>query len=150
MAVAIRVLHRGAETILERIAPGVFDFDPNERLIKEFLSDARHHLVVAIENDLVVGFVSAVHYVHPDKPTELWINEVSVAPTHQRRGYAKAMLSAMLDVGRQIGCREAWVLTERPNSPAMALYSSLGGRESDAVMFTFKLTENEGIPREET
>jgi GNAT superfamily N-acetyltransferase len=141
MAVEIKVLKRGDEAVLDSVAPGVFDHDVNDRLIREFLYDARHHIVVGIENGQVIGFVSALHYVHPDKPAELWINEVAVAPTCQGRGHGKALLSAMLDLGRQIGCLEAWVLTDRPNRVAMRLYSTLGGRESDAVMFSFPLKE---------
>jgi ribosomal protein S18 acetylase RimI-like enzyme len=139
MAVEIKVLNRGDEAVLANVAPGVFDHDVNERLVHEFLDDPRHHIVVGIENGQVIGFVSALHYVHPDKPAELWINEVAVAPTCQGRGHGKALLSAMLDLGREIGCAEAWVLTDRPNTRAMRLYSSLGGQESDAVMFSFRL-----------
>jgi GNAT superfamily N-acetyltransferase len=85
----------------------------------------------------MVGFASAVDYIHPDKSQDLWINEVSVS--HRKRGLAKQILGALLEVGRQLGCREAWVLTDRPNSAAMRLYESLGGKGTDHVMFTFKL-----------
>jgi ribosomal protein S18 acetylase RimI-like enzyme len=80
--------------------------------------------------------------VHPDKPRpELWINEVGVAPSHQRQGLARKLLDAVLDVGREKNCTEAWVLTDRENAPAMRLYASAGGVESpsDQVMFTFFL-----------
>ena len=46
----------------------------------------RHHLVAAIADDRLVGFISALDYWHPDKPRGLWINEVGVAPTWQHRG----------------------------------------------------------------
>jgi ribosomal protein S18 acetylase RimI-like enzyme len=89
---------------------------------------------------LVVGFVSALHYAHPDKPRpELWINEVGVAPTHQGRGVGSDLLRSMLEAGRRNGCGEAWVLTDRSNIPAMRLYSSRRGVQSDHVMFTFRL-----------
>jgi ribosomal protein S18 acetylase RimI-like enzyme len=143
MPVEIKILGCGDEALLEKVAAGVFDHDVDGHLTEEFLRDARHHLAVAVEDGLVIGFVSAVHYVHPDKRPELWINEVAVAPTHQRRGLGKALLSSMLKVGRQFGCVEAWVLTDRSNTPATRLYSSLGGRESDPVMFAFKLTAGE-------
>jgi GNAT superfamily N-acetyltransferase len=141
MAVEIKLLHAGDEAVLAHVAAGVFDNAIDPRLTREFLGDPRHHLSVAIEDGVVVGFASAVHYVNPDKPPELWINEVDVAPTHQRRGVAKALLAALFDVGRAAGCAEAWVLTHRPNVPAMRLYASLGGHESpkDQVMFTFRL-----------
>ena len=71
----------------------------------EFLADPHHHLAVAVEDGLVVGFVSAVHYVHPDKPgPELWINEVGVAATHRRRGLGTRLLRAVFALDRALGC----------------------------------------------
>jgi ribosomal protein S18 acetylase RimI-like enzyme len=97
---------------------------------------------VAVEDGLVVGFVSAVHYVHPDKPRpELWINEVGVAETHQRRGLATRLLHAVFAVARSLGCTEAWVMTDRANTAAMRLYAAAGSAAAptDHVMFTFPL-----------
>ena len=107
----------------------------------EFLGDPRHHLVVAIDGGVVVGFTSAVHYIHPDKSPELWINEVGVAPSHRNGGVGKSLLHGMLEVGRTIGCREAWVLTDRGNPAAMRMYAAVGGIEfsPDSVMFNFPL-----------
>jgi ribosomal protein S18 acetylase RimI-like enzyme len=125
----IKVLHPGDEPVLMKVAPNVFDNPPDEKLSKEFLADPRHHIVVAIDDGLVVGFASGVDYIHPDKAPELWINEVSVAPTHRGRGLGKAVLSALLEVGRAHQCTVAWVLTYRSNIPGSALYKSIGGAE---------------------
>jgi GNAT superfamily N-acetyltransferase len=129
MNIAIKVLQRGDEGILMNVAPGVFDNPIDVHLTKEFLADPRHHIVVAIDDGLVVGFASGVHYIHPDKLPELWINEVALAPTHRRQGLGKDVLKALLDVGRVHNCTAAWGLTYRTNAAAMALYSSLGGTE---------------------
>lgn len=142
MPVAIRVLRRGDEGVLDRVAPDVFDDPLDARATAEFLADPRHHLAVAIEDGVVIGFISAVHYVHPDKPQpELWINEVGVAPAAQGRGIGKALLAEVLRMGREAGCAEAWVLTDRSNAAAMHLYASLGGRPDpgDTVMFSYPL-----------
>lgn len=129
MAIEIKVLHRGDENVLMTVAPAVFDNPIDTELTKEFLEDPRHHIAVAIDDGLVVGFASGVHYIHPDKPPELWINEVGLAPTHRRRGLGKAVLKALFEVGRAQNCTVAWVLTYRTNVAAMALYSSVGGTE---------------------
>jgi ribosomal protein S18 acetylase RimI-like enzyme len=52
-------------------------------------------------------------------------------------------MNALLEVARNTGCAEAWVLTERNNQPAMRLYRAVGGEEEqqEIVMFTFKLGE---------
>jgi aminoglycoside 6'-N-acetyltransferase I len=50
-------------------------------------------------------------------------------------------MQAMLAEAKQSGCSEAWVLTDRTNLPAMAMYKSAGGEETlpDPTMFTFRL-----------
>ena len=78
--VAIRRIGPDDAAVLDRVADDVFDYPIDPRWTAEFLADRRHHLAVALDGDLVVGMASAVHYVHPDKPPELWINEVGVAP----------------------------------------------------------------------
>ena len=145
MSIDIRILEAGDEAVLASVAPGVFDNDVDPGLTREFLSDARHHLAVALDGGLVVGFASAVDYVHPDKPRELWINEVGVAPSHQRQGLGRQLLRAMLDLGGRLGCRDAWVLTSPANGPAVRLYEAAGGTDlADApMMFTFRLSADE-------
>jgi ribosomal protein S18 acetylase RimI-like enzyme len=145
VSIDIRILEAGDEAVLANVAPGVFDNDVDPGLTREFLSDARHHLAVALDGGLVVGFASAVDYVHPDKPRELWINEVGVAPSHQRQGLGRQLLRAMLDLGGRLGCRDAWVLTSPANGPAVRLYEAAGGTDlADApMMFTFRLSADE-------
>lgn len=141
MTIEIKVLGPHDAGFLANVASGVFDDPLDAQRAAEFLADPRHHLVVAVDRARVVGFVSAVHYVHPDKPRpELWINEVSVAATHRRRGLAKRLLAALLAAAKPLGCAEAWVLTDRANAAAMRLYSAAGATApSDHVMFTFRL-----------
>lgn len=142
MTPEIKLLSSNDGAALRSVAEGVFDDPIDGAAATEFLADARHHIAVAIADGLVVGFVSAVHYVHPDKPKpELWINEVGVAESHQGQGLGRKLMEAMLAEARRLGCAEAWVLTERDNNAAMRLYAACGGAEapSDPVMFEFKL-----------
>jgi aminoglycoside 6'-N-acetyltransferase I len=141
MAAVVRLLEPGDVAVLARVAPEVLDRGVVPRLAAEFLADPRHHIAVAVDDGLVVAFASGVHYVHPDKPAELWINEVGVSPAHRRRGLGAAVVDALLDEGRRIGCVNAWVLTDRTNAAAMALYESCGGEaaKGDTVMFEFPL-----------
>lgn len=145
MAVEFKILQSGDEAVLEHVAPDVFDNPIDPALTREFLADPRHHIVVAVDDGLVVGFASGVDYVHPDKPAELWINEVGVASSHHGQGLGTALMRALLQVGRDHGCREAWVLTNVGNTAARALYVSVGGTEgaddSDdaAIGYSFRL-----------
>ena len=141
MNVVVRLLQHGDQGLLGRALPGAFDHPIDPGLADRFLRDPRHHLVAAIAGDRPVGFVSGVDYWHPDKPRELWINEVGVACAWQKRGVGTRVLQGMLDHALELGCREAWVLTDHDNAAAVALYRKLGGVEkgTDIVMFTFPL-----------
>ena len=137
----IRLLGPGDGWVLANVVPGVFDNAIDARWTAEFLADPRHHLAVAVDGGQVVGMASGVHYVHPDKPPELWVNEIAVAPTHRRQGIGRQLLEALFERGRFLGCREAWVATEPSNTAARQLYASGGGKESPApfVMVEFRL-----------
>jgi ribosomal protein S18 acetylase RimI-like enzyme len=136
----VRVLGPGDAGVLANVLPGVFDGEIDATAVREFLANPHHHLAVAIEAGAVIGFASAIDYVHPDKPRpELWIDEVGVAPEHQGRGVGRAVLRALLDRARGMGCGQAWVLTDRGNRAALRLYAAAGGCETpeQPVMFEF-------------
>jgi ribosomal protein S18 acetylase RimI-like enzyme len=146
--VTIRILGPTDGAVLENVAPDVFDNPVDARWSAEFLADPRHHLAVAIDEDTqqVVGMASGLHYVHPDKPPELWIDEVAVAPPYQDRGVGRQMLAALLAHARTLGCGEAWVLTSYGNTAARRMYAAAGGVEdSEApLMITFPLPGGNG------
>jgi aminoglycoside 6'-N-acetyltransferase I len=143
MALEIRLLGPGDDAVLQRVAEGVFDNQVDPRWSREFLNDARHHLVVALDDGWVVGMASGVHYVHPDKAPQLFINEVAVAPTHQRRGIGRAVLAKLLAHGRTLGCTEAWVGTDETNTPARRLYAGGQGvmEPEHFLMYTFRFDD---------
>ena len=142
--ITIRRLDAVDWEVLENVADGVFDHPVDPQWATEFLTDRRHHLLVATDAGTLVGMISAVHYVHPDKAPQLFINEVGVAPSHHRRGIARALLDAMLQHGRTLGCTEAWVGTEETNAAANGLYRSAGGAPEPFVLYSVPLT---GDPR---
>jgi aminoglycoside 6'-N-acetyltransferase I len=138
-----RLLGADDAALLSRVADEVFDNAVDPACVAEFLADPRHHMAVALDGATVVGMASAVDYVHPDKPRELWINEVAVAPPYRGAGVASRLLSMLFARGRERGCREAWVGTEHDNVAARALYESLGGQHSSFVMYSFRLADRD-------
>jgi aminoglycoside 6'-N-acetyltransferase I len=144
--IAFRVLTAADAVVLERVAEDVFDQAVRADLATSYLADPRKLLAVAVADGVVVGMASGIVYEHPDKPLQLWVNEVGTAPPWQRRGIATGLVKLLLARGREMGCTEAWVATERNNAPARALYESLGGRPDDdlAVVYTYRLDEEKG------
>jgi ribosomal protein S18 acetylase RimI-like enzyme len=89
------------------------------------------------------GFVSAVEVFHPDKRSELFLNEIAIMEGVRRRGVARALIAELKRVGSELGCVSMWVLTDEGNAAAMALYRSTGGSwEGDAsVMFEYHFAD---------
>ena len=139
MTIEIHILQAGDASVLDQVADDVFDRPVDPVWSAEFLADPRHHLVVAIDDGIVVGMASGVHYGHPDKPPQLFINEIGVARSHQGRGIGRRVLDVLLERGRALGCSEAWVLTDESNSIARKLYAGAGGEidSEPAIMYTF-------------
>lgn len=138
-ALIIRMLGPSDASVLSRVAPGVFDNAIDPRWTAEFLADPRHHMAVALLGEQVVGMASAIHYIHPDKPPELWVNEVGVAPSHHAQGIGKQLLQALFAHARALGCSEAWLGTEETNVAARRLYAAVGGKEKPMVYVTFRI-----------
>jgi ribosomal protein S18 acetylase RimI-like enzyme len=110
---------------------------------RRFLEDARHHLLLGYVDDRPAGFLSAVEIFHPDKRSELFLNEVGVRDGVRRRGVARALVDELKRIGRERRCVSMWVLTDEGNAAAMQLYRSTGGvwDGEDSVMFEFTLDE---------
>src|SRR5690606_26269543 len=100
-----------------------------------------NHLVVAVTRGTVIGMATAISYVHPDIPLQLFINEAGVAGPYQRQGIGRRLVEQLLSHGHSLGCAEAWVATEVSNDSARALYLATGGKEDSerAVVYTYAL-----------
>lgn len=144
MAIEIRLLGADDAQVLQNVDPDVFDNPVDPAWTARFLSDPRHHIIVAIDAGLVVGMITAVDYFHPDKAAQLFINETGVAESHRRRGIGIRLLHAMLEHGRAIECNEAWVGTESDNIAARSLYERGGGLSEDFVLYSFDLSADPG------
>jgi ribosomal protein S18 acetylase RimI-like enzyme len=119
-----------------RLAPGdegvvlagadLFDAPPTEDRTARFLASEGHHLLVAVEGDRPIGFVSGVETTHPDKGTELFLYELAVHPDHRNQGVGRALVEELADLARSRGCYGMWVATESDNAAALATYLAAG------------------------
>lgn len=108
-------------------AAHLFDDAVRDDAVRRFLDDPTHHLLLARDDEgQVVGFVSGVETTHPDKGTELFLYELAVDPSAQRRGHGRALVAALAELARERGCYGMFVLTDHDNAAALATYASAG------------------------
>src|SRR5215468_6019368 len=127
--------------ILDRVDEDVFDFPVQPAYLEAFLASPANLLVVAVESGTVVGMATGLLYTHPDKPLQMFVNEVGVSRRCHRHGIGRKLVEALLRRARELGCYEAWVATEVGNTAARALFAATGGRENDehAAVYFYRL-----------
>lgn len=120
----------------------VFDAPVIPELLNEVLTDPRLHLVLALEGAHCIGFLSAIHYPHPDKARQMWINELGVNETHRRQGIATRLVGVIMDRARALNCNQLWVIADTTDE-AHGFYASLNAQRDgdDFAMFTIALDE---------
>lgn len=140
MTIAIRRTSATDRDVFDRVAPEVFDEPVDPVRLKDYLAEPNHLMLVAIADGVVVGQCAAVIHRHPDKVTELYIDEVGVTPAFQRQGVARRLLDEIFALGKSLGCEEAWVGTELDNEPARALYRARKPESEETfVMYEYDL-----------
>ena len=123
----VQTLERGAE---------LFDERPDRDGASRFLNTPGHHLLFAFEDELPVGFASGAELIHPDKGTEMYLNELGVDDQFQGHGIATQLVEAMIDLAKELGCRGMWDVTEPDNAAAIATYRRAGADDvSPCVIF---------------
>jgi ribosomal protein S18 acetylase RimI-like enzyme len=121
-------------------ASALFDGPAKPEFAQRFLQSVGHFLFVAYDGEHPVGFVSGVEMTHPDKGTEMFLYELSVAEAFRGRGTATELVTALRDLARQRGCYDMWVLTDADNAAALATYQSTGANAPTShVMLSWDL-----------
>ncbi len=132
MSIEIKRITTDDKAFFQQIADDVFDEAIVPERLAAYLKNPANLMILARVNGEVIGQVAAVLHHHPDKPTELCVDEVGVTSRFQRQGIAKQMMEEMLVWGRECGCEEVWLGTEPENVPARALYARFA--EAEPIM----------------
>src|SRR6478672_7765430 len=113
----IRLLAPGDESVVRALRTYNGDGDP-----EGLLADPRALMLVAFDEERPVGFVLAHELPrrHGDR-AKLFVYEVDVAESHQRRGIGKALLCRLAELASERGIRVGFVLTDADNAAANAL-----------------------------
>jgi ribosomal protein S18 acetylase RimI-like enzyme len=139
--VDVRLLGPGDAALAEqacRLYAATGDVDP-----AVFLGRQETALVIAEDDDRVVGCAYGHELVHPDGERTMLLYSLDVAEASRRRGVGRRLVNAFVDHARERGCTEVWVLTDDDNPAGVATYRSAGGRRAsaDPTMFAWHLAE---------
>jgi ribosomal protein S18 acetylase RimI-like enzyme len=71
-----------------------------------------------------------------------WVNYLAVDPQHQRRGFAKILMSEVERRLLALGCPKVNLQVRGSNPSATAFYTSLGYIQDDVVAFSRRLADD--------
>lgn len=121
--------------LLDRVAADVFDHDINSKHVAVYVAEPGHILVVAVNDDRVVGQARAILHMHPDSGCELYVDNLGVVPEMKRTGIATLLMNRLIELGRARGCVDIWLGTEPENEEAKGFYEAFGLHASNMLMF---------------
>ena len=131
----IRLFGPDHTAVLLAVEPGLFDHAVDPDQARVFLQSPLTEIALAFDGACAVAFASGTVLLHPDKPPSMFVNEVGTRESHQRRGYGRAVLGALIGRARARGCQGVWLGTDPDNAAALALYRRLGGDERSFTGF---------------
>ena len=136
----VEILHvtPADKELFRSVAPDVFDHAIDFQRLAVYLATPGHLMLVAVAEGNIVAQIAAVVHHHVDAPSELYVDNLGVAPEFKRRGIATALLKKLIAIGRDQGCGEAWVATELDNAAANGLYRRFAEAE-EFVMYAWQL-----------
>lgn len=108
--------------------------------VRKMLAKDDFHVIVALENDKLVGGLTAYEMMmFKRETTEMFLYEIEVAEDFQRKGIGKALIEFLKKICEEKGIVEIFVGTEDDNFAARKLYSSTGGEaDEETVWFYYK------------
>lgn len=119
----------------------IFDEPISSERVATYVAQTNHILILAICEGLAIGQILGVVHHHPDKATELYIDDLAVDPTFQRRGIATRLLDHLIACGAQVGAETVWVAAEPDNAQANGFYQARGLSNSPCIIFERPLAE---------
>jgi len=112
--------------------------DHYKRVFAEIRSDRRQELLVAEDQDEVVGtlvFLLAPNLSHNGTPWA-FLENLIVTEKHRRKGVARSLLEYAVGRAREAGCHKAQLCSGKTREEAHQLYRSLG---FEASAYGFRL-----------
>jgi aminoglycoside 3-N-acetyltransferase I len=95
--------------------------------------------LAALEDGKPIGGITA--HVLPmtrQEARELFIYDLAVLPTHQRRGVGRRLVETLRAAAAAAGVPVAFVPADVEDEPAVAFYHALGGEAAAVTIFTFE------------
>ena len=142
-SIQVQIINKSNVHLLNNVLDDVFDYPIQTDYLTPFLTSPTHHLLVAMnESQEIVGFVSFVDLYHPDKATQVFVNELSVHEDYQRQGIGSSLMNHVFEYAND-HAYYVWVATEMENVDADKFYQQLKPHSrQDSYFYDWKIKKD--------
>ncbi|QLC25185.1 GNAT family N-acetyltransferase [Parasphingopyxis algicola] len=123
--------------LLDAVEKRVFEAPVRADFLSTCLANPNQFLIVAEAEGRVIGKALAYIFHFPDKPSEIYVEEIDVAKDWRRKGIATGLMDAVGAEGRKRGIAEYWLITEKDNDRARSLYEQKAHRRQKSIWYEF-------------
>jgi ribosomal protein S18 acetylase RimI-like enzyme len=116
---------------------------PDKEHLEQLLTKSDFFVFVALENNEVIGGLTAYTLVqYYSKLPLVYIYDLAVKATLQRRGVGRTLISSLISYCKEIGIEEVFVQADKIDDYALDFYRSTGATEEEVVHFYYPLNKN--------
>lgn len=109
-----------------------------EPYLKKLLGKPDFFVLAAVHQGETVGGLTAYELpLYHSAYSEMFIYDIAVKPTFQRKGVGKQLLSTLQEYCRQQGIREIFVAANEEDEHAVDFYRATGGDAEKVVHFSY-------------
>lgn len=134
--ITIKEIRKDSEEIDNLLSESKYTKDS----LLSFISNPDNYLLVGYVDNCVAGILEAYNLQKLDKRNkEMLLYSIETKEEYRRMGVARALILHLRDIAIKEGSHEIWVLTEKDNVKANALYQNLGieVKRIDQVMYNY-------------
>lgn len=104
---------------------------PSDDYLDRLLAKPHFIAVVAMDGDMVVGGLTSYELDKPEQERrEVYIYDLAILEEHRRKGLATGLIKTLNSIAVERNAYAVYVQADTVDLPAIALYESLGKKES--------------------
>ena len=109
--------------------------------MKSFLENPLNYLLIAVDGEMVVGYLFAYELQRPDRDqTMMFLYDITVADKYRKRGIGTALVEQLKFICNTKSTMKMFVPTNRSNVSAVGLYQKTGAvlsGDTDEIFLTW-------------
>ena len=138
--ITIRALGPEDVDVLDRVRPGTFRESPDPVHAWAFLTTGVNAMAAALTRGEVIGYATGLVVLHPDRPREFLVTDISVHPDFRGRGLGTRLIERLLGTASERGCETMALSMTSENGGVRRICEKLDGTlTADHALVTWDL-----------